>query len=162
MGLFDWMGSACACPLCRQKGAKRFGNKVKCASIGCANYDRDYAEKSPQTLGAPAEPLARLSGNFSPANTIEIRYRNFRGDDQTYVGDASTIREVNQHVSVCLVPTGKRVAFAKKWLANLSDLQPRDSGPTPTGRERQVLSYHKKRGSTSPLYESLRQKYPNF
>jgi len=162
MGLFDWMGSACACPLCRQKGAKRFGGKVKCASIGCANYDRDYAEKAAQNPGPAATPLLQFSGSFRPVDSVEIRYRNFRGDDQTYVGDASTIREVSQHISICLVPTGKRVAFAKKWLTNPSDLHPPDSSPTPTNRERQVLNFHKKRGSTSSLYESLRQKYPNF
>ena len=34
--------------------------------------------------------------------------------------------------------------------------------PWPTPRERQVLAYHKKYGTTSPLYEKIRAKYPDW
>jgi len=34
--------------------------------------------------------------------------------------------------------------------------------PGPNARERQVLSYHKKYKSTSPLYEKIRAKYPDW
>ncbi|HUJ39311.1 MAG TPA: hypothetical protein VLW54_02095 [Candidatus Acidoferrales bacterium] len=110
---------------------------------------------------------SHLSGEFDPGEgRVEVHYRNSRGEEGRFEGDARTLRESGEHISLRLAPTGKRVAFAKKWVQNLSEVTGHtDSAlrePVPSSNESRVLRYHKRRGSTSPLYESLRQKYPNF
>ncbi|HXX46076.1 MAG TPA: hypothetical protein VEJ38_15205 [Candidatus Acidoferrales bacterium] len=168
MSLFDWFGKECSCPECRQRVAKQFMGKVKCRNVNCPNYDREFAQKSPMPMGSTQAPtpLPRFSGNFDPgSNRIEIRYRNFRGDEQTYVGDRRTLRRRGQHVSICLAPAGRRATFALKWVISPSGLEGMASASEadgPNAKERRVLAYHEKRGTTSTLYEALRKKYPDF
>jgi hypothetical protein len=168
MSLFDMFGKECGCPGCRQRGAKKFMGKVKCRNANCVNYDRDFAQKNPMPMGgaqSPA-PLPRFSGDFDPgSNKLEIRYRNFRGDEQTYVGDRRTLRRRGQHISLRLAPTGRRASFALKWIVSPSGLDEtaqKTETEGPNARESRVLDYHRKKGTTSPLYETLRKKYPQF
>lgn len=166
MGLFEMFAKDCACPECRTRGAKRWGSKVKCRNPNCVNYDRTLAERLSARMESKPTPPLPTSGDFDPgSNTIEIRYRNFRGDEQTYRGDRRTLRFRGDRISLCLAPTGRRASFATKWIISPSGLQEearKAKDERPSGVERRVLAYHKKRKSTSPLYERLRAKYPNF
>jgi hypothetical protein len=56
----------------------------------------------------------------------------------------------------------RNVAILDYYLKHVSDerVEPGQNWPTP--REHQVLSYHKKHRTTSPLYEKIRAKYPNW
>jgi hypothetical protein len=105
---------------------------------------------------------------FAPQKPIEIRYRNFRNEEKTFTSDATTIERKGNHLSVQVAPKGIRIALSRSRVLNLSEVEasfpqrvaPDQSWPTP--RERQVLNYHKKYGTTSPLYEKIRAKYPNW
>ncbi len=84
MRLFDLFGKECTCPGCRQRVAKKFMGEVKCRNSNCPNYDREFGQKSPIPMAAARSPtpLPHFLGSFDPgSNAIEIRYRNFRGDE---------------------------------------------------------------------------------
>ena len=141
------------------------GGKVKCPNPNCVAYDREFAQRSNVRADLKPAPPLPTSGDFDPGpNTIEIRYRNLRGDEQTYRGDRSTLRYRGDRISLCLAPTGRRASFATKWIVSPSGLKEearKAKTEGPSGVERRVLAYHRKRNSTSPLYERLRAKYPN-
>jgi len=65
--------------------------------------------------------------------------------------------ETNSRWLTAMEPDEERESIARA-LAKIADSQP--SGPT--ARERQVLGFHKKHKSTSPLYEEIRAKYPDW
>ena len=172
MGVLDLFGKECQCPVCGREGARKTFGKVKCRNSQCPNFDVEFSQSAapvPEPESAAPIPVDTrdLSGHFDPGTyTVEIRYRNSRGQNRIYTGDARTLRESGEHISLLLVPTGRRVAFAKKRIQNLSDISVHPSsplsGPKPTARESRVLRFHSRRGSTSALYESLRRKYPNY
>lgn len=146
------------CPLCGLPGARKFLWMVKCANPRCAKYEGQVVETKPKKATKP------LSGSFDPGvNGIEIRYRNHRGEEKTYTGDRSTLRVRGKHISLCLAPTGARASFLKTRLLNLSDIEPLiqtvSAAPGPSGVERQVLGYYKKRGGTSPRHQEILRKY---
>ncbi len=82
--------------------------------------------------------------------------------------DADTGKRSKKHVSVCVAPKGIRIALARERILNWKEVdealpqrvEPGQALPGP--RERQVLGYHKKYKTTSPLYEKIRAKYPNW
>ncbi len=121
----------------------------------------DWGKKKPKKYVRPKNPL---SGNYSPgAGSIEIRYKNFVGEDKTFTGDYRSAYIRGRHVVIRVAPTGKRISL------NLNNIQNRDevesrvaANPRPTSNERRVLHYHLKRGSSSALYVELRQKYPDY
>lgn len=165
MGLFDWLWKDATCPACGREFAKKRGNKVKCRNKECKNFDMDlFNQPEPHQTSRDVESPRTLRGNFDPgANSIEIHYTNYRGDTKTFTGDRTSFKTVQNHLSVRLAPTGTRVTLARERITNLDHLlQYIHAGPEPTSREKQVLAYHKKRRSTSPLYEELRHKYPNW
>jgi hypothetical protein len=168
MGIFEMFAKDAVCPDCRSRGAKKFGGMLKCRNPNCPKYDRDFVNKTPLPMGAAmsSNPLPHFSGAFDPGeNSVEIRYRNFRGEEQTYRGDRRTLRYRGSRISICLAPTGRRASFATKWIISprgLEDEARRKEAAQPSGTERRVLAYHKKRGTTSPLFEKLKARYPNF
>jgi len=68
-----------------------------------------------------------------------------------------------QRSSLC-----KQIALSRDRIQNMSEvdavLPARDhsGAPRPNRKERQVRGYHTKHGTTSPLYEKIRAKYPNW
>ena len=99
---------------------------------------------------------------------MAIQYRNFRGQGKTFVAGLASARRTKNHITVKVSPQGKRIVLSRDRILNLSEVEaafPQRLAPgqdRPTPRERQVLTYHKNRRSTSPLYESIRAKYPNW
>jgi hypothetical protein len=126
------------CPKCGTWGAKKSLWKVKCVNPSCEKADpNDYL--------------------------LRIRYRNFRGNEIIYSADARTAYQAREYVVVRLAPTGKRVAFKLDRIQNRSDVESAMSdNPVPSGNERRILHYHLKHGSSSPAFEKLRLKYPNY
>ena len=165
MGFFDFLGKPCVCRDCGQTGALRVLGKIKCRNMACSHFDRDYAARADAELEKRRQSAAQSrprNGNFDPAdNRLEIRYQNFLGVEGTYVGDRRTLLRTNNHFSLLLAPTGRRVSFARDRIRNLHDIE-QWIADMPSPRERHVLNYHRKKGTTSPLFERLRQKYPNF
>ena len=170
MGLFDFLGKERECPVCGRPNAWESRGKVKCWNINCPNYDAEYSKKhAPVEEGATtyAKGGTGRTGKFDPGeNRVEVLYRNAKGEDRSYDGDVRSLREKGAHITMRMVPTGQRVAFETKRVKNLEDLKSHPASgfgdPKPTAAESRVLRFHMRKGSTSALYESLRQKYPNY
>jgi hypothetical protein len=128
---------------------------------------------------APAQPpQGRPSGWSSgapggqsappPAGSVAIQYRNFQGQDKTFYADAGSLRRDKNHIIATVAPKRAQITLSRDRIQNLSEVEskmPRRVAPGqnwPTPRERQVLNYHKKHGTTSPLYEQIRARYPDW
>ena len=110
----------------------------------------------------------KTTAEFSPAKPIQIRYRNFQGAEKTFIADGASLRRRKNHIIVQVSPTGKKISLSRARIQNLSELDAalpkgmRSDAPWPSARERQVLNYHKKYGTTSAVYERIRSKYPDW
>jgi len=186
MGFLDFLTGKTNCPKCGTPGAKKEGNQVRCLNPTCEWFDQGLLREAfggpgPQaSAGQPAAPppsapereSARPTRNpaadAAPGKTITIRYRNFRGQDLTFTADAASARQKKNHISIKAVSTGQRVTLARARIQNwreFEDSLPQRVAPGqdwPTPRERQVLGYHQKYGTTSPLYEEIRARYPDW
>jgi hypothetical protein len=104
----------------------------------------------------------------APHGRIAIRYRDFRGQDRTFVAEAASARRKKNHLHVKVEPKGACIVLSRDRILNLSEVEaaiPQRVAANqdwPSPRERQVLSYHKRLRSTSPLYESIRARFPNW
>ena len=84
------------------------------------------------------------------------------------MAQAASARRKRNHISAKVAPKGRRISLARDRILNLNEVEAafpqrvaaRQDWPTPL--ERQVLNYHKKHHSTSPRYEGIRAKYPNW
>lgn len=166
MGQFD---DAVKCPECGTWGAKKSFFKVKCVNPGCSKYDAERAAAWQQSRAGMAgknagEVFTHLKGKTDPNDyTLRVRYQNFRGDELVYAAHPGTLYQTGEHVVMRLAPTGKRVTFRLSKIQNRGEVETiLRENPQPEGRERRVLRYHLRRGTTSKLFEELRQKYPNF
>ena len=167
MGIFDKLfgggsksGSSNQCSNCGAM-ATVSGGRIRCTNPSCPNFDRGQSS-TPSTSGRSK------GGSFHPRQPITIRYRNFRNEEKTFTSDASTIHRKQNHLSVQVVPSGERIALSRSRILNLPEVEASfpqrvaPDQPWPNPRERQVLNYHKKHGTTSGLYEQIRAKYPNW
>lgn len=105
------------------------------------------------------------SSGYSPAggDEITIQYRNHRGEERSFTGDARTARRVKNHVSIRVSPRWQRVALSRDRLLNLADVDAALARyPRPSRVEMQILGYYRKHGKTSPRYEELLAKYPHI
>jgi hypothetical protein len=164
MAQFD---DAVACPKCGTWGAKKSLWRVKCTNPSCEKYDSEYAEAFRQSriVGkAASEVFPHLKGEADPNDyPLRIRYQNFRGNEIIYSADPGSAVRQGEFLVVRLAPTGKRVSFRLSKIQNRSEVEPLLSeNPQPLRDERRILRYHLRRGSSSPAFEELRQKYPNF
>jgi hypothetical protein len=164
MGQFD---DAVACPKCGTWGAKKSLWKIKCTNPSCVKYDSEYAEafRQSRVVGKLAsEIFPHLKGKADPNDySLQIRYQNFQGHEIVYSADPGSAYRQGEFVVVRLAPTGKRVSFKFSRIQNPSDVASvLSENPQPLGDERRILRYHLRRGSSSKVFEELRQKYPNF
>ncbi len=163
MSLLDFLFGKAECPYCGTKGARKSGGAIRCPNPHCPNFDPDLAgEYSPTT------PEWTSKGSFAIGSPVKVRYRNYQGQQKTFTGDAASTRRRGNHISLRVAPKGVRITLSRDRIENLQEVEstlpqsvaPGQEGPSP--RERQVLAYHKKRGTRSALYEQIRAKYPNW
>ncbi len=158
MGIFDFLFGKKECPLCGAKGAKTDGTRVRCPNPECRNFDGSVV----RMFGRPRR------SDFSPASLLEIRYKNFRGEEKMFRAEADSLLLRRNHVSARVAPTGERISLSRDRIQNLAEVEEALPKPSeseaarPNARERQVLNYHKKHRSTSPLYEEIRAKFPDW
>lgn len=157
MGLLEFLRSLFGankiqCPSCSAPGATRSSDGlVHCRNPVCPYFD----------------PLQRR-GDFRPQHPVSIRYRNAAGQDRNFSAERDSIVRKGNHLVARVAPTGEKIALSRDRIQNLSSVeaafpQPIDPGqPWPAPRERQILGYHKKHGTTSPRYDQVRAKYPNW
>jgi len=176
MGFLDFLRGEkkLECPNCGAKGAKKSKDgTIRCLNPSCPYFDlalagaADWIPGSNPTSG-PLSGFRRKKGSFVPARPITIRYRNYQQQDKEFSADAdATVRKKN-HLVATVAPTGTKIVLARDRILNLNEVEnslPRkiESGQRwPSPRECQVLGYHKKHGTTSPLYQRIRAKYPNW
>src|SRR5262245_5180923 len=155
MGLLDSLFGQSKCPRCGTKGARKSQGQTRCPNPSCPNFDIEL-----RAIQARAGSISNPpSGDFCPLKPIEIHYRNFRGEEKTFTVDSETLRRKRNHIIARVAPTGQNISLSRGRIQNLQEVEQavpqitesRRSGPT--ARERQVLGYHKKHKSTSPLYE---------
>jgi hypothetical protein len=165
MGFLDFLFGGKKCPLCGTRGARK--SDVSDITVRCPNPQCRYFDPAPQTRAKSRAGMFRRS-DFVPEHPLEIRYRNFQGQEKTFTAEKSTIARKRNHILACVIPTGERITLSRDRILNLSEVEnavPQVAPPTtpvPRGRDLQVLSYHKKHGTTSPLYERVRAKYPDW
>jgi hypothetical protein len=165
MAFLDFLSGKIKCPNCGREGAHKSGGGYKCPNPHCKWFDPELA---PAGSGSPVMTPTGPSAATPPAGFISITYRNFKGEMKTFnVDPASAVRKKN-HWSVKTSPKSCRIALSRDRIQNLNEVEaslPQRVAPgqeLPTARERQVLAYHKKYKSTSPLYDQIRAKYPNW
>ncbi len=164
MGLFDFLFGK-SCPVCGTNGAKTKDCRTRCPNPSCQYFDGTLGRSG--VLRAAGLRKPRRS-DYVPDSLLEIRYRNFRGEEKTFRADENSLLRRRNHISARVAPTGERISLSRDRIQNLSEVEealpkPDESKPPgPNGRERQVLSYHKKYKSTSPLHEKIRAKYPDW
>lgn len=133
----------------------------------CPNPECQYFDPALQTRATSPAGRFRRS-DFVPEHPLEIRYRNFQGQEKTFTAEKSPIARKRNHILARVIPTGERITLSRDGILNLSEIEiavpqvSRSTTPVPRGRDLQVLSYHKKHGTTSPLYETVRAKYPDW
>jgi hypothetical protein len=167
MGLFDFLAGTkhITCPECGTPDAVKKGGEIRCKNNSCSNFDADWALKG--KLGrVPKRTTIPTRGNFQPVNSVAIRYRNFAGQERTFHMERDSIQRKGKFISGQATPTGRRIALSRDRILNLAELDSQlpahVTGPQPSGRERQVLGYHLKHHTTSPLFEKVRAKYPDY
>jgi hypothetical protein len=167
MGFLDFLfgKNKNVCPACGTKGARPTDLPPRCPNPSCQYFDATLGGK--RVLQKAQTQTARR-GDYSPARPLSIRYRNFQGEEKTFTADAESLKRTKNHIIACVTPTGNQISLSRDRIQNLSEVEqafppaPEPGPPGPTRRERQVLGYHKKHGTTSPLYEQVRAKYPNW
>jgi len=167
MGLFDSATDGAKCPECGTWGAKKTLWKVKCVNSSCSKYDSEHAAAYQQNrlVGKHAtEAFPHLKGKARPEDySLNIRYKNFRGDELIYSADPSSGYAKNQHLVIRVAPTGHRITFRTAAIQNRGDVEARlPKDPQPNPQERKILNHHLRRGTTSRLFEEVREKYPDY
>lgn len=172
MGLLDFLksllsgGSKLRCPCCGTIGAQQdTQGRIRCKNPSCQYFDARSGARATQSRTGTTVPTR---GTFRPADPLTIQYRNFAGQERSFVAERESLVRERNHLVGRVAPTGAKIALSRDRIQNLSELEarlPQRVAPGqdwPSPRERQVLSYHKKHGSSSPLYEKIRAKYPNW
>lgn len=170
MAFLDFLTGKINCPRCGAGGAKEEGGRILCPNPTCPYYAGTALGSAPQGAGSSSTPRSAQapSGGSSSGRTVAIRYRNFKGEEKEFLADADSARRMAKRVSVSVAPKGVRISLAYDRISNWSQLdgvlshRVEPGQAPPSQRERQVLAYHKKYKTTSPLYEQIRAKYPNW
>ncbi len=166
MGLSSSRTAAAQCPACGTWGAKRSWFKVKCVNPSCQNYDSDFASAYQQNriVGQFAAEALHIEGKASPEDyPLRIRYKNFRGDEMIYSANPSSGYIKNEHLVICVAPTGRRITFRRSAIQNRSDVESQlPKGPLPNPHERKILNFHLRKGTTSRLFKQIREKYLDY
>lgn len=175
MGFLDSLLGKNKCPNCGTPGAQITGAQVKCLNPLCTYFmfaqgRSEDSTASSQQSSQGTSTQAPQQRSATPSRPINIQYVNFQGQQKTFTADASTLKRSKEHILAKVAPKGQPIALARRRIQNLSEVEqalpPGHRGASgehyPNARERQVLSYHKKHKSTSPLYEKIRTKYPDW
>lgn len=181
MGLFDLFSRHAECPVCGDRQAvKSLFGRVRCPNRSCSLFDDSLhwqREESLTTRGSETGPVERVYRNprtgeavplrmpavpFEPgAETIGITYTNYKGETKTFVGARRSLRRENQHFSVCVQPSGQRIALAYDRIVNVEQIAELASR-NPSRHQLAIMRYHRAHGTTSELFEQLERAFPDW
>jgi hypothetical protein len=172
MGLLDFLmrlfggGDTIECPNCGTPGARKTDDEVvHCKNPRCPYFDASLGRAGTLRQAGTTVPTR---GNFSPEHPVSIRYVNFAGQSRDFSAERDSLVRKKNHIVAEVAPTGRKIVLSRDRIQNLSEVEgymPKRVEPGqawPTRVERQILGYHKNHGTTSPRYEQLRAKYPNW
>ena len=172
MGLLDFLiglfspGEALDCPSCGKKGARKTDDGLlHCKNPACPHFDAGLLYGGGLRRRLTTVPT---KGHFRPEDPVSIRYMNYVGQSRDFSAERESIVRKNNHLVARVAPTGRRITLSRERIQNLAEVEaamPQQVAPGqnwPTPRERQILGYHKKYGTTSPRYEQVRTKYPKW
>jgi hypothetical protein len=169
MAFLDFLTGKMKCPRCGTSGAKEEYGRILCPNPSCAYYAGASAGSGQPTAGFSSSSASEPAWKgAAPARTVTIRYQNYKGEVKTFSADADSGARRKKHISVCVAPKNVRIVLSRDRILNWNEVDgalaqrvaPGQNPPSP--RERQVLAYHKKYKSTSPLYEEIRARYPHW
>lgn len=80
-------------------------------------YRRDLEKSGEKTIEFE-EPF-----DASGPHAIEIGYRNWKGEDKTFIGDRRTMRRKGRHLSVRVAPEGVRIALSLDRIRNRPEVE---------------------------------------
>jgi hypothetical protein len=171
MGLLDFLrsllfgGEKTQCPSCSTEGAlKTSDGLIHCKNPICPYFDPTLRQGTLRQSGTTVP----TRGDYRPGQPLAIRYRNFAGQDRNFSAERDSVIRKGNHLVARVAPTGQKITLSRDRIQNLSEVEAAlpqriaSGQPWPTPRERQILGYHKKHGTTSARYEEVRAKYPNF
>jgi hypothetical protein len=170
MGLLDFLkalfrGSNIQCPSCGRWGAHRGSDElIHCRNPICPHFDPVQRRGTLRQAGTTVP----TQGDFRPEHPVSIRYHNAAGQERNFSAERDSLVRKNNHVVARVAPTGEKITLSRDRIQNLSEVEAAfpqrvaSGQPWPSPRERQILGYHKKNGTTSPRYEKVRAKYPNW
>jgi hypothetical protein len=172
MGLLDCLislfsgGEKIECPNCGAAGARKTSDGlIHCKNPSCQYFDAGLAHGGRLARRYTTVPTR---GDFHAEHPVSIRYINFVGQNRDFSAERESLVRKRNHIVARVAPTGRTVTLSRDRIQNLSELEaylPHKLEPGqqwPSGRERQILNYHKKHGTTSSRYEQVRAKYPNW
>ena len=168
--LIDALSGGMKCPACGTRGAKKVDDTIRCLNPVCQFFN-PQATKEARAARARIRNTASKQARapYVPSgDTVSIRYRNSRGESKTFSADRSSLTRRHNHIVAHVAPSWRPLALSRDRIENLTEIDPylperdRSEAAQPTARERQVLAYHKKYGTTSPLHEKIRSKYSNW
>ncbi|HKU25279.1 MAG TPA: hypothetical protein VJQ54_07380 [Candidatus Sulfotelmatobacter sp.] len=165
IGLFTAGGSKIQCPSCGAQGARKSSDGlIHCGNPTCPYFDPALRRGTRGQAGSSVP----TRGDFHPEHPLAIRYRNSAGQERTFTAERDSIVRKQNHLVARVVPTGRKITLSRDRIQNLNEVEASipqrvaAGQPWPTPRERQILNYHKKHGSTSARYEQVRAKFPNW
>lgn len=170
MVLLDLKGSPATCPECGSRRARKFLWKTKCVNANCSRFDAEYAVQANANRienKNAAVVFPHLQGNFTPGTrAIRIRYENHRGDLLNYLADAEGAYQNGEFVLFRAAPTGRRLAFRLSSIVNRGEVEQVIASAAaknpPNADERRILNFHLRRGTSSPRFVEVRQKFPDY
>ena len=151
------------CPSCGAEGAQRTKDeRILCKNPVCPNFDATLARGKRRH----AQTAIPTDGSFRPEHPVSVKYRNFLGEERSFQVEQTSMVRKNNHVVAQAAPTGRKITLSRDRILNLNEIesvmpkQVAQGQAWPSPRERQILNYHKKHGTTSPRFEEVRRKYP--
>jgi hypothetical protein len=165
VGFLDFLFGKTKCPHCGAKGARTSDGRTRCPNPSCQYFDGTLGRGGVLRRAGARAPRR---SDYSPWKSLQIRYRNFQGQEKTFTADRETLQRKRNHIIARVTPTGENISLSRDRIQNLAEVEEalppaaETARSGPTARERQVLNYHKKHKSTSPLHEKIRAKYPDW
>jgi hypothetical protein len=168
--LLDSLLGGGQCPACGTPGARTEGSQVRCLNPFCQNFDPNLKQGQPAQPPQPGQPppTSGSGAGGSSGRSVTIQYKNFQDQHKTFTADAASLYRKKDHIMARVAPKGQLISLSRKRIQNLKEVEAQmpqrvaSDQDWPSRKERQVLGYHKKHGTTSPLYEKIRAKYPNW
>ena len=121
MGFFAKLfGPPVNCPACGAPNAKVGFLRTQCANTGCRFYDPMYVQQL-EGVQQTAPTQGLVTSPFP--SPIEINYTNFRGEEKAFVADRESMRMRHAHLSVCVAPSGQRIALDPARIGNKEQIR---------------------------------------